>query len=169
MITPRDAADAVTYLVAAGATTARDAQGPVWADYLNDQVPGGPDAGELRPACRAAIRAWQDAGRTWQINVEHLTQAILKGRSEWIRAEEDAHGRLHPVGLDREPDVANRWVQAARRAVGTGLDRADAERLAWQTIGRTPPPPEISMDNLVGPEKARAVLAAIAARKGIPK
>ncbi|WP_136314333.1 hypothetical protein [Actinomyces procaprae] len=169
MITPRDAADAVTYLVAAGATTARDAQGPVWADYLNDQVPGGPDTGELRPACRAAIRAWQDAGRAWQINVEHLAQAIRRGRSERIRAEEDARGPLRPAGLDHEPDLANRWIQAARRAVGTGQDRAAAEQHAWRAIGRQPPPPEISMDNLVGREKARAVLAAIAARKGIPR
>ena len=39
MISASVTADMLTYLVAAGTTTAKDAQAPVWADYLNAEIP----------------------------------------------------------------------------------------------------------------------------------
>lgn len=167
MITARAAADAITYLIAAGATTARDAQAVVWADYLNAEVPGGPDPAELRPAARDAIRHWDDAGRTWRVNVETLAKAVRRRRAARVADAEQAGHRPAPDGLDDDPDARCRWVAAWRRAVGTGAapDRADAA--AWAAIGRRPPAP-LPAAGLCGRERARAVLAALADRHRPP-
>ena len=167
MITARAAADAITYLIAAGATTARDAQAVVWADYLNAEVPGGPDPAELRPAARDAIRHWDDAGRTWRVNVETLAKALRRRRAARVADAEQAGHRPAPAGLADDPAARCRWVAAWRRAVGprAAPDRADAA--AWAAIGRRPPAP-LPAAGLCGRERARAVLAALADRHRPP-
>ncbi len=167
MITARDAADAITYLIAAGATTARDAQAVVWADYLNAQADN-PEAVELRPAARDAIRHWDDAGRTWQVNVETLAKALRRRRAARVADVEQAGGRPAPDGLDDDPDARCRWVAAWRRAVGIGATPARADALAWAAIGRCPPAP-LPAAGPRGRERARAVLAALADRHRSPE
>ena len=162
MITPADAANAVNYLLAAGATPTVDHQAEVWADYLNHEVVGGPQARELGPACRRAIRDWVREARAYRIDVERFAQAVRRERADRVRAEEDARGALLPAGLAGEPAVEAAWRRAALEAVGAGADREAAEARAWRAIGRTPPPPAITSTALSGRERARAVVEALA-------
>lgn len=162
MITPADAANAVNYLLAAGATPTVDHQAEVWADYLNHEVVGGPRASELGAACRRAIRDWVREARAYRIDVERFAQAVRRERADRVRAEEDARGALLPTGLAGEPAVEAAWRRAALEAVGAGADREAAEAHAWRAIGRTPPPPAITSTALSGRERARAVVEALA-------
>lgn len=160
MITPADAANAVSYLAVAGATPVMDRQGEVWADYLNHEV--APVAGELPGATRRAIREWAAEGRSYRIDVARLARAIRRERADRVRAEEDAHGALLPAGLAGEPAAEAAWRRAALEAVGAGADREAAEAHAWRAIGRTPPPPAITSTAQTGRERARAVVEALA-------
>lgn len=160
MITPADAANAVSYLAVAGATPVMDRQGEVWADYLNHGV--NPAASELPEAARRAIRDWATEGRAYRIDVERFAQAIRRERADRVRAEEDARGALLPAGLAGEPAVEAAWRRAALEAVGAGADREAAEAHAWRSIGRTPPPPAIMSTAQSGRERARAVVEALA-------
>ena len=161
MITPADAANAVNYLLAAGATPTVDHQAEVWADYLNHEVVGGPRASELGAACRRAIRDWVREARAYRIDVERFAQAVRRERADRVRAEEDARGALLPAGLAGEPAVEAAWRRAALEAVGAGAEREVAEAHAWRSIGRTPPPAIMSTAQS-GRERARAVVEALA-------
>ena len=159
-LTQQDVAGVLAYLLAAQAITATDGQVVVWHDYLTHTVPG-LDATELRPACRDAVRAWATDGRAWRIDVERFAAAVRRARSERVRAEESARGALIPdrLGADAKAELA--WRKAAIAAVGRGASRAEAEALAWRTIGRRPPavtPGRDVLDGLTGPDRAREVL-----------
>lgn len=159
-VTQQDVAGVLAYLLAAQAITATDGQVVVWHDYLTHTVPG-LDAAELRPACRDAVRAWATDGRAWRIDVERFAAAVRRARSERVRAEESARGALIPdrLGADAKAELA--WRKAAIAAVGRGASRAEAEALAWRTIGRRPPAVTRGrdvLDGLTGPDRAREVL-----------
>lgn len=159
-VTQQDIAGVLAYLLAAQAITATDGQVVVWHDYLTHTVPG-LDAAELRPACRDAVRAWATDGRAWRIDVERFAAAVRRARSERVRAEESARGALIPdrLGADAKAELA--WRKAAIAAVGRGASRAEAEALAWRTIGRRPPAVTRGrdvLDGLTGPDRAREVL-----------
>lgn len=159
-VTQQDVAGVLAYLLAAQAITATDGQVVVWHDYLTHTVPG-LDAAELRPACRDAVRAWATDGRAWRIDVERFAAAVRRARSERVRAEESARGALIPdrLGADARAELA--WRKAAIAAVGRGASRAEAEALAWRTIGRRPPAVTRGGDvlgGLTGPDRAREVL-----------
>lgn len=159
-LTQQDIAGVLAYLLAAQAITATDGQVVVWHDYLTHTVPG-LDAAELRPACRDAVRAWATDGRAWRIDVERFAAAVRRARSERVRAEESARGALIPdrLGADAKAELA--WRKAAIAAVGRGASRAEAEALAWRTIGRRPPAVTAGgdvLDGLTGPDRAREVL-----------
>nr|DAE95301.1 MAG TPA: hypothetical protein [Caudoviricetes sp.] len=159
-VTQQDVAGVLAYLLAAQAITATDGQVVVWHDYLTHTVPG-LDAAELRPACRDAVRAWATDGRAWRIDVERFAAAVRRARSERVRAEESARGVLIPdrLGADAKAELA--WRKAAIAAVGRGASRAEAEALAWRTIGRRPPAVTAGgdvLDGLTGPDRAREVL-----------
>lgn len=159
-LTQQDVAGVLAYLLAAQAITATDGQVVVWHDYLTHTVPG-LDAAELRPACRDAVRAWATDGRAWRIDVERFAAAVRRARSERVRAEESARGALIPdrLGADARAELA--WRKAAIAAVGRGASRAEAEALAWRTIGRRPPAVTAGrdvLDGLTGPDRAREVL-----------
>lgn len=159
-VTQQDIAGVLAYLLAAQAITATDGQVVVWHDYLTHTVPG-LDAAELRPACRDAVRAWATDGRAWRIDVERFAAAVRRARSERVRAEESARGALIPdrLGADAKAELA--WRKAAIAAVGRGASRAEAEALAWRTIGRRPPAVTHGrdvLDGLTGPDRAREVL-----------
>lgn len=159
-LTQQDIAGVLAYLLAAQAITATDGQVVVWHDYLTHTVPG-LDATELRPACRDAVRAWATDGRAWRIDVERFAAAVRRARSERVRAEESARGALIPdrLGADAKAELA--WRKAAIAAVGRGASRAEAEALAWRTIGRRPPAVTHGrdvLDGLTGPDRAREVL-----------
>ena len=146
-LTQQDVAGVLAYLLAAQAITATDGQ------VL--------DAAELRPACRDAVRAWATDGRAWRIDVERFAAAVRRARSERVRAEESARGALIPdrLGADAKAELA--WRKAAIAAVGRGASRAEAEALAWRTIGRRPPAVTRGgdvLDGLTGPDRAREVL-----------
>lgn len=160
MITPADAANAVSYLAVAGATPVMDRQGEVWADYLNHDVD--PTPKELPAATRRAIHEWANEGRSYRIDVARLARSIRRERADRVRAEEDARGALMPAGLTGEPAVEAAWRRAALGAVGAGASREDAETHAWRAIGRTPPPPAITSTAQSGSERARAVVEALA-------
>ena len=151
MITPADAANAVNYLLAAGATPTVDHQAEVWADYLNHEVVGGPQARELGAACRRAIRDWVREARAYRIDVERFAQAIRRERADRVRAEEDARGALLPAGLAGEPAVEAAWRRAALEAVGAGADREAAEVHAGYRANSA-----ASGDHADGPVWARA-------------
>ena len=159
-LTQQDVAGVLAYLLAAQAITATDGQVVVWHDYRTHTVPG-LDAAELRPACRDAVRAWATDGRAWRIDVERFAAAVRRARSERVRAEESARGALIPdrLGADAKAELA--WRKAAIAAVGRGASRAEAEALAWRTIGRRPPAVTRDrdvLDGLTGPDRAREVL-----------
>lgn len=159
-LTQQDIAGVLAYLLAAQAITATDGQVVVWHDYLTHTVPG-LDATELRPACRDAVRAWATDGRAWRIDVERFAAAVRRARSERVRAEESARGALIPdrLGADAKAELA--WRKTAIAAVGRGASRAEAEALAWRTIGRRPPAVTHGrdvLDGLTGPDRAREVL-----------
>ena len=159
-LTQQDVAGVRAYLLAAQSITATDGQVVVWHDYLTHTVPG-LDAAELRPACRDAVRAWATDGRAWRIDVERFAAAVRRARSERVRAEESARGALIPdrLGADAKAELA--WRKAAIAAVGRGASRAEAEALAWRTIGRRPPAVTRGrdvLDGLTGPDRAREVL-----------
>lgn len=159
-VTQQDVAGVLAYLLAAQAITATDGQVVVWHDYLTHTVPGLHTA-ELRPACRDAVRAWATDGRAWRIDVERFAAAVRRARSERVRAEESARGALIPdrLGADAKAELA--WRKAAIAAVGRGASRAEAEALAWRTIGRRPPAVTAGgdvLDGLTGPDRAREVL-----------
>ena len=159
-VTQQNVAGVLAYLLAAQAITATDSQVVVWHDYLTHTVPG-LDAAELRPACRDAVRAWATDGRAWRIDVERFAAAIRRARSERVRAEESARGALIPDGLGNDAKAELAWRKAATAAVGRGASRAEAEALAWRTIGRRPPAVTASrdvLDGLTGPDRAREVL-----------
>lgn len=159
-VTQQDIAGVLAYLLAAQAITATDGQVVVWWDYLTHTVPG-LDAAELRPACRDAVRAWATDGRAWRIDVERFAAAVRRARSERVRAEESARGALIPDGLGNDAKAELAWRKAAIAAVGRGASRAEAEVLAWRTIGRRPPAVTAGRDmlgGLTGPDRAREVL-----------
>lgn len=152
---------AANNLTAWGAWASRDMQGPAWADYLNHEVPDiEPD--ELEAACRTAFRDWNRSGRGWQINVDHVAQAVRRIRRERLDAVIGAHGRPDPEGLGDEPRIEQAWRNAWRRAIERGASHERAVASAWRAIGRTPPPPAIGSGGPAGPERARRVLAALA-------
>lgn len=138
MITEVQAADVVTYLVAIGATTAKDAQGQAWADWVNDEVPEARPA-ELLEATRLAIRIWKRQGKAYQVDATHFSDALKQLRAERISKAEQESPVL-PEGLEDEPTVERRWINYAKDNIRAGMPRAQAEANAWESIGRTPPP-----------------------------
>ncbi|WP_195225931.1 hypothetical protein [Schaalia turicensis] len=138
MITEMQAADAVTYLVAIGATTAKDGQGQAWADWVNHEVPEAQPA-ELLEATRLAIRIWKRQGKAYQVDATHFSDALKQLRAERISKAEQESPVL-PEGLEDEPIVERRWINVAKENIRAGMPRGQAEALAWQSIGRTPPP-----------------------------
>lgn len=138
MITEMQAADAVTYLVAIGATTAKDGQGQAWADWVNHEVPEAQPA-ELLEATRLAIRLWKGQDRAYQVDATHLSDALKQLRAERISKAENMSPVL-PEGLEDEPTVERLWINAAKDNIRAGMPREQAEACAWASIGRTPPP-----------------------------
>ncbi len=138
MITEMQAADAVTYLVAIGATTAKDGQGQAWADWVNHEVPQAQPS-ELLEATRLAIRLWKGQDRAYQVDATHLSDALKQLRAERISKAENESPVL-PEGLEDEPTVERRWINYAKDNIRAGMPRGQAEARAWASIGRTPPP-----------------------------
>lgn len=138
MITEMQAADAVTYLVAIGATTAKDGQGQAWADWVNHEVPEAQPA-ELLEATRLAVRIWKRQGKAYQVDATHLSDALKQLRAERISKAENTRPVL-PEGLEDEPIVERRWINVAKENIRAGMPRGQAEARAWRAIGRTPPP-----------------------------
>lgn len=138
MITEMQAADAITYLVAIGATTAKDGQGQAWADWVNHEVPEAQPA-ELLEATRLAIRLWKGQDRAYQVDATHLSDALKQLRAERISKAENMSPVL-PEGLEDEPTVERLWINAAKDNIRAGMPREQAEACAWASIGRTPPP-----------------------------
>lgn len=132
------AADAVTYLVAIGATTAKDGQGQAWADWVNHEVPQAQPS-ELLEATRLAIRLWKGQDRAYQVDATHLSDALKQLRAERISKAENESPVL-PEGLEDEPTVERRWINYAKDNIRAGMPRGQAEARAWASIGRTPPP-----------------------------
>ena len=152
MITQKDAADAINYLLAAQAITVVDNQDRVWADYLNSEIPD-VTATDLLPACRDSVRAWSQSGRKWRIDVEEFTGAIRRIR----RARLDAAGPAPASGLDPAPEVEHRFQRAWIRAIAAGATVERAAEVAYQRAGLTPPP---RVDAPADPERVRQILAA---------
>lgn len=138
MINEMQAADVVTYLVAIGATTAKDAQGQAWADWINSEVPGA-QSSDLLKAARQSIRIWKRQGRSYQVDATHFSDALKQIRAE--RLEKAEHMKpVIPEGLENEPELERRWINTAKENIRQGMCRSDAEAAAWQHINRTPPP-----------------------------
>ena len=154
MITEMQAADAVTYLVAIGATTAKDGQGQAWADWVNHEVPEAQPA-ELLEATRLAIRLWKGQDRAYQVDATHLSDALKQLRAERISKAENTRPVL-PEGLEDEPIVERRWINVAKENIRAGMPRGQAEALAWQSIGRTPPPELETRPRSVRPQLRKA-------------
>lgn len=154
MITEMQAADAVTYLVAIGATTAKDGQGQAWADWVNHEVPEAQPA-ELLEATRLAIRIWKGQGKTYQVDATHFSDALKQLRTERIRRAENEKPVL-PEGLEDEPTVERRWINVANENIRAGMPRGQAEANAWESIGRTPPPKLEARSRTVRPQLRRA-------------
>lgn len=134
MISPIEAAAAVSYLHAAGCLTIKDGQGGVWADYLNHEIPNA-QGKELTEATRRAVKDWAELRRSYQVDVEHVAAAMRRQRKNLL----DRVGDVFPEGLGDEPMLEHSWQAAFRDAIYQGFPRDAAERHAWQTIGRTPP------------------------------
>ena len=85
-------------------------------------------------------------------------------RNQRVADDESRHGRITAPNLGGQ--AATRWLQAVRRAVADGACRAEAEAAAWAAVGRRPPAlidgPDV-LGGLTGAERARAVLARLAA------
>lgn len=148
------AADAVTYLVAIGATTAKDGQGQAWADWVNHEVPEAQPA-ELLEATRLAIRMWKGQGKAYQVDATHFSDALKQLRTERIRRAEQESPVL-PEGLEDEPTVERRWINTAKDNIRAGMPRGQAEARAWRAIGRTPPPKLEAHSRSVRPQLRRA-------------
>ena len=138
MINEVQAADAVTYLVAIGATTAKDAQGQAWADWVNDEVPGAQPS-DLLEAARLSIRIWKRQGKAYQVDATHFSDALKQLRAERLEKAEHMSPIL-PEGLEDDPRLERRWIDSAKDGIRAGMSREEAEVMAWHQIGRTPPP-----------------------------
>jgi hypothetical protein len=134
MITNTAAADAVNYLVAAGALSPIKDMDAVWADYVNAEIPD-VEARELLPAARRAIRDWAREGRAWKVDVGRYVTAIRVERSDRVTREIQANGQLIPEGLGDHPVLEAEWKHAALSALGRGATREQAQAAAWHAVG----------------------------------
>ena len=153
----------LNYLFAAGALNVRDDQPAVWVDYVGFACPDVRDQ-DLLPAARDAIREWAGNNRSWQVDAARFAAAVRRVRNQRVADDESRHGQITAPNLDGQ--AATRWLQAVRRAVADGACRAEAEAAAWAVVGRRPPALIDGTDvlgGLTGAERARAVLARLAA------
>lgn len=127
MITETQAAQALKYLIAAGAMTAIDDQPAVWADYINHEAPA-TQVRDLLPAARLCLKRWADDHRRWKVDLPRYVQSINRVRSKRVS---DAIGDkpLYPDMDLRGRDYLD-WVQTARKCVADGMSRAEAEKVA---------------------------------------
>lgn len=146
MITPMQAADAINYLFAAQAISVVDNQDAVWADYLNAEIPDAQPS-DLLPAARLAIHDWAASGRSWRIDVGRYADALRKLRRQRVEDATKVQA-LVPEGIE-DPMVELDWKRAATKALMDGVTRGEAERVAWRSIGMTPPPPAITEHHTV--------------------
>ncbi|MUP49250.1 hypothetical protein C3L57_08670, partial [Veillonellaceae bacterium M2-8] len=85
----------------------------------------------------------------------HLSDALKQLRAERISKAENEKLVL-PEGLEDEPTVERRWINAAKAHIRAGMPRAQAEARAWASIGRTPPPKLEAHSRSVRPQLRRA-------------
>ena len=172
MISAREMGVVLYRLTASGMVFASQDQEVVWAREVNRCVPGAV-AGDLTAACDRLVDIRRESGVTRAVSVPELVAAVeaVRGgdrtlRRERLDAEIAARGEFVPVGLGGEPVVEARWRRAAQDAVMGGACRAEAEAAAWAVVGRRPPAlidgPDV-LGGLTGAERARAVLARLAA------
>lgn len=139
-ITAKDSAGAANYLATLKVLTLNGNEGAVWADYLNTTCPN-INATDLHQATRLAVSAWADLRRSYQIDIEHIHQAVKR-----IHAERIKNANIQPPrGLENEPQLELTWLRTVRDQIAVGQTLEAAERTAWQAIGRTPPRPALQM------------------------
>ena len=146
MLTEQQTGNIVDYLVDAGATTASETKPAVWADYLNDPEVGSP-ACTVEQATRAArrtIRAWNQKGRTYQVNVDILATEIRKLRAETARESMKLTGPIEPPKeLGGDPRREIEWRRRVQARIASGLTREEAVAQVNAAAGITERPVEL--------------------------
>lgn len=133
MITARDAANVLNYLLAAQAVTVVDGAAAVWADYVSTEAPEvKPD--DLAPATRQAIRDWSDGGRAWKIDPQALVRAARRVRGDRITAA----GQLPIPPIDLPPGIDMKWFRRVRELVGDGKPIKEAIVTACRELNIPP-------------------------------
>lgn len=117
MISERDAANVLRYLLAAQAITATDDQAAVWADYLNHDLTD-LNADELLPAARLALSQWSRE-RAWKLDLPRYADAIRYNRRQQIAAYTRLHGPPQPEG-DLDGITYLKRLRAAHSAIRAG-------------------------------------------------
>lgn len=143
MIAETQAAQALKYLVAAGAMNAVDDQHVVWADYINHEAPA-TQTRDLLPAARLCLKRWAANPRMWKVDLPRYVQAINAVRSQRVR---DALGDkpLHPP-FDLDGNQYLDWMQTVRRGVADGMSREEAETVANARAVQATPMPSLPHD-----------------------
>lgn len=126
-------------------------QNQIWADTINDSAPETQDE-DLMPAVRhlAATRTTNMRGQ--RVTVADLLQALQDMRAGTLDVQRARlkkvleSGALEPDGdiATTDPAAWLAWKRHATRLVMEGATRGEAVRGAWQAIGLTPPPPQVT-------------------------
>ena len=146
-----DVAQAIKYLHAAGAMNAVDDQEVVWADYINDEKVGVPDAlsVDMLPAARLCIKRWaaQDGNYRRNVAVVDYAEALASAQAARVTevvgfAYNQAWPEICPVftqtydGIDPFSDRGPYWQNVVREIANTNTDRDEVYRLALEQILR---------------------------------
>lgn len=123
MITNKQAADLVAYVVAFTHTQINGAEAATWCDYLNSRE-GAPEATaeDFAKAVRIVCREWgRKEGYKSPINPEDLARQVRKARRQRLEAWERVNGPLvPPLQLCDDPRKAQAWMIEQRQAIMNG-------------------------------------------------
>lgn len=142
MITNKQAADIVAYIVAFTHMQINGAEAATWCDYLNSRE-GVPEANaeDFAKAVRIVCREWgRREGYKNPINPEDLARQVRKARWQRLEAWEQVNGPLEPpLHLCDDPRKAQAWMVEQRQAIMNGQTPQNAlERDGKSEAKQTP-------------------------------
>lgn len=144
MITNKQAADLVAYVVAFTHMQINGAEAATWCDYLNSRE-GVPEANaeDFAKAVRVVCREWgRREGYKNPINPEDLARQVRKARRQRLEAWERVNGPLvPPLQLCDDPRKAQAWMIEQRKAIMDGQTPQNALERDGKSEPRQSPTP----------------------------